>query len=125
MAHLVVLVLDNLDHYSEILEAWAATGASGITVLESTGLGRLGGVMRDDMPLMPSLRDLVANRELHHRTLFTVVEDEALVEQLITSTQRILGDLSQENTGLLFVVPLSRVVGAKRRAARGPSEGSG
>jgi nitrogen regulatory protein PII len=125
MAHLVVLVLDNLEHYSEILEAWEATGVSGITVLESTGLGRLRGAARDDMPLLPSLRDLVSHRELHHRTLFTVVEHETMAEQLIAATKAIIGDLSRENTGLLFVLPLSRVLGLKSRGARGPSEDSG
>jgi hypothetical protein len=62
MAHLVVFVLDNLEQCSAVLEAWEEAGALGVTILESTGLRRLRGVMRDDLPLLPSLRDLLVAR---------------------------------------------------------------
>ncbi len=115
MAHLVVFVLDNLDQCPDVLEAWEAAGASGITILESTGLRRLRGILRDDLPLMPSLRDLLVSQELHHRTLFTVVEDEATVERVIAATKQVIGDFTRHHTGLLFVVPVSRVLGLDKR----------
>ncbi|MGC8839119.1 MAG: hypothetical protein ACP5UM_11955, partial [Anaerolineae bacterium] len=70
MAHVLVLVLENLRQCQDILRAWEEAGAPGVTVLESTGLARLRGVLRDDLPLMPSLRDVLSAREMHHRTLF-------------------------------------------------------
>jgi nitrogen regulatory protein PII len=114
MAHLVVFVLDNLEQCSSILEAWDESGVPGVTILESTGLGRLRGVLRDDIPLFPSLRDLLASRELHHRTLFAVVEDEATVDRVIAATERVIGDFTLHHTGLLFVVPVTRVLGLER-----------
>jgi len=120
MAHLVVLVLDNLEQCSAILEAWEEAGVPGATILESTGLRRLRGVLRDDLPLLPSLRDLLASQELRHRTLFTVVEDEATVQRIIAATERIIGDFTRDNTGLLFVVPVSRVLGLEKRRAKQP-----
>ncbi len=116
MAHLVVFVLDNLEQYSAILEAWEEAGAPGVTILESTGLRRLRGAMRDDLPLLPSLRDVLASQELRHRTLFTVVADEALVERIVAATEQVVGDFSQHRTGLLFVVPVTRVLGLEKRA---------
>ncbi len=115
MAHLVVFVLDNLDQCLDVLEALEASGASCITILESTCLRRLRGILRDDLPLMPSLRDLLASQELHHRTLFTVVEDEATVERVIAATKQVVGDFTRHHTGLLFVVPVSRVLGLDKR----------
>jgi nitrogen regulatory protein PII len=114
MAHLVVFVLDNLEQCPAILDAWEEAGAPGITILESTGLGRLRHILRDDLPLMPSLRDLLASRELHHRTLFTVIEDEATVERVIAATERVIGDLTCHHTGFLFVVPVTRVLGLRK-----------
>ncbi|MBI5956839.1 MAG: hypothetical protein HY871_07535 [Chloroflexi bacterium] len=55
---------------------------------------------------------------MQHNTLFSVVDDEAVIERTIAATQRIVGDLSQPNTGILFVLPVSRVVGGQRGRAR-------
>lgn len=120
MAHLLVFVLDSLEQCPDVLEAWEEAGVSGVTILESTGLGRLRDAMRDDLPLLPSLRDLLASRELHHRTLFTVIEDEATLERIIAATERVIGDFTRHHTGLLFVVPVTRVLGLDRRDAEGP-----
>jgi len=73
------------------------------------------GAIRDDLPLLPSLRDLMAGREWHHRTLFTVVADEETLERAIAATQRIVGDLNNPNTGLLFVLPVDLVLGLQKR----------
>jgi nitrogen regulatory protein PII len=115
MAHLVVLVLDRPEQYPSVLEAWEEAGITGLTILESTGLGRVRGVMRDDMPLLPSLRDVLAAQELHHRTLFSVIEDDATVERVISATERIVGGFDRRHTGLLFVVPVSQVFGLEKR----------
>lgn len=114
MAHLVVFVLSNLEQCPAVLDAWEQAGVPGVTILESTGLGRLRGVMRDDLPLLPSLADLLARQELRHRTLFAVVPDEAAVEQVIAATEQIVGDLSRHHAGFFFVVPVSRVLGLEK-----------
>jgi hypothetical protein len=119
MAHLLVFVLDNLEQCADVLNAWEGAGVSGITILESTGLscGRQG--IRDDFPLLPSLRSLLAGREMHHRTPFSVIEGEAILEQAIEATQRVVGDLSQPYTGLPFVVPVGRALGLKKNNVQG------
>jgi hypothetical protein len=38
---MILLVLDNREQCPSVLDAWEAAGASGITILESTGLGRV------------------------------------------------------------------------------------
>jgi len=110
---LVVLVVDCVEMCPALLEAWEKAGAGGITIVESVGLGRLQ-AMRDDLPLMPSLRDLLSTREEYHRTLFSVVPDEHTVDRVIAATERVLGDLNRPNSGFLFVVPVSRAVGLRQ-----------
>lgn len=117
MHYMVILVIDDSDQCPDVMEAWIAAGAPGITILESTGFGRMGrelGLM-DNTPLMPSLRQLFAAREQPHRTIFSVVEGDTAVDALIDASQRVLGDLSLPHTGVLFAVPLARVVGGLRR----------
>jgi nitrogen regulatory protein PII len=112
MAFLVVLILDDVDQCHPLLDAWEAAGARGVTMLESSGIGRVRRAhMRDDIPLLPSLQRFFQSEERHHRTLFSVVESEEQAQKLIDAAQSVVGDFSQPNTGLVFVIPLQQVVG--------------
>jgi nitrogen regulatory protein PII len=42
-----------------------------------------------------------------------VVDSEEKVDQLIEATQKIIGDLNNAHNGVLFVLPVSRVVGLR------------
>ncbi len=115
MPSLVVFVLDNPEYMEDVLQAWQDAGSAGATVLPSTGLNRVGRLFgSDDIPLLPSIRDLAEHcEECVHYTIFSVVQDEAIVDKVIAATERIVGDLAQPGTGILFVVPVSRVVGGQ------------
>ena len=115
MAYLVVLILDDGDKRNAILDAWESAGVKGITILGSTGIGRVRRAgLRDDLPLMPSLQDLLYGETSHHHTLFSVVESQEQVDALVKTTRSIIGDLSQPDTGLLFIVPVLQVYGLQK-----------
>jgi nitrogen regulatory protein PII len=109
--------MDRVEQCNDLLEAWEQAGAPGITIVESTGLQRLRRAMRDDLPLLPSLRNLLSSQELHHRTIFTVIEDEETVQRVVEATRSCVGDFSNPHGGLLFVVPVSQVYGLHKRQA--------
>lgn len=120
MAYLVVLVLDDPDRSDALLTAWEQAGARGVTILESSGIGRArNAALKEEMPLMPSLRNLMRGREEHHRTFFSVVESEAQVEALAAAAQQVAGDFSQPHSGLLFALPLSQVYGLAKAPPTG------
>ncbi len=121
MAHVLVLVLENLRLCQDVLRAWEEAGAPGATILESIGMAHLRGVLRDDLPLMPSLRDVLSSRELHHRTLFTVIEDETVLKRVVEATERVVGDFNEPHTGILFAMPVAFGRGLRKRSP-GPSE---
>jgi nitrogen regulatory protein PII len=115
MFQLVVLVLDDPEQCRDVLDAWEAAGAPGVTILDSSGLGRVRrATLRDDLPLMPSLSDLLQRDEDHHRTLFTLIMDPSLIEVIVEATQAVIGDLDSKDTGLLFVVPVNQVYGLRK-----------
>lgn len=119
MYHMVILVVNNLEQCPDVLDAWEAAEVPGITILESTGMGNIRQAgLRDDVPLMPNLSDLFRSKEHRHRTLFTVVEGEEKVDEIIAISRKILGDLDQPDNGVLFVLPVSRVVGLHGAQAR-------
>lgn len=112
MAYLVVLVIDDPDDCSPVLESWEAVGVTGVTILESTGLGRMKRAgLRDDLPLMPSVRDLFQSKEVHHRTLLSVVENQETVDKMVVVAKQIMGDLERGHTGIMFVLPVLQVFG--------------
>ena len=116
MSYLVVFVLDDPERCRDILDAWEAAGAPGVTILDSSGLGRVRQAgIRDDLPLMPSLGDLFRRQEARHRTLFSVVKDQSQVDAIAEATQAVIGELDRAHTGFLFVVPVSQVFGLDRR----------
>ena len=114
--YLVLMVLNNPDRLEELLIAWEENGVQGATVLFSTGLGRIRQMdaWRDDMPLMPSLRDFYEIPENMNRTIFTVVDNEAQVDALVAATQEVVGELDEQGTGLLLVLPVARAYGVSK-----------
>ena len=118
MSHqIVVVILYDPLKLADLLDAWENAGASGVTVLYSTGIGRLNSAkgLRDDLPLMPSLDDFYPDPAHIGRTLFSVTDDEQTVQKLIEATREVLGDLSQHRTGLLMVLPTVYVEGFIKR----------
>ncbi len=111
MASLLILVIDNLEQFPDLLKAWEEIGVPGITVLESLGSRRAEEGLRDDWPLLISLRAVLERQEMHNRTMFAVIDEEAILEKAIQSAQNIVGDFSQPHTGILFTVPVDRALG--------------
>ncbi len=116
MYSMVIFVLNDVDYCPNLLEAWEDAGVVGITILESSGLGRVRNAgMRDDIPLMPSLSNLFKNIETQHRTIFTIVDNEDEIERIVKATESVVGDLEQSHTGFLFVLPVSHVYGRSKK----------
>lgn len=115
--NLVLFVLNDPDKLESVLDAWEEVGVGGVTILHSSGLGKLRqNLFRDDLPLILSLSDLMEHDEVLHRTLFSVVEDMDLVEKLVAATQRVIGDLENPETGLLVVLPVAKVYGLNKKS---------
>ncbi len=110
--YLILFVLNDPDKLRELLDAWEEAGTGGATVLVSTGMQRMrNGAIRDDIPLMPGLDDLYKRIEEHHRTLFTIVENDKVLKKIVEATKNVVGDLNQPNTGILVVLPTVQVYG--------------
>lgn len=120
MYYMVLAIINRLEMCPSVLDAWEELEVPGITILDSTGLGTMkASGIRDDIPLMPSLSDLFRSKEHRHRTIFTVVDSEELVDEIVATTERVIGNMDQPHNGVLFVLPVHRAVGlrgAKERA---------
>ncbi len=112
MKQMIIFVLNDLDKSADLLEAWEAAGARGITCINTTGLGNLRNTAEiADIPFYLSLADILKSKQHHHCTFFTVVDSENLLEKLIEVAQDVTGGLDAPNTGILFTIPVSSVYG--------------
>jgi len=109
---LIVLVVNDPYHCKNLLKSWKEAGVPGATIIESIGLQRaLKGIIRDNLPLMPTLEDIETGEESRNRTIFSVVRDQETVNRVKAATEACLGPLEKENTGFMFVIPVSEAYG--------------
>ena len=113
----VLFVLNDPDKMEPVLDAWETVGVGGVTIMHSSGLGRLRkNLFNDDIPLIPSISVFMEHLEEMHRTLFSVVSSMEIVDQLVKVTQAVIGDLENPETGLLVVPPVERVYGLHKKS---------
>ena len=112
MSYMVLLVIDDVEHGPAVLDAWEEAGVKGVTIMRSSGLGRIRQAgLRDDLPLMPGLDDLLESEEHPNNTFISVVDSQELVDKMVAIAQDILGDMNGSNTGFLCVLPVNQVYG--------------
>ncbi len=109
--HMILFVLDNPDFLDDVLDAWEEIGVTGVTIIESTGISRYRRAKQIGTPLMAGLNRVMTSREEGHLTLLTIVMEENKVQQCIDAAERIVGNLSEPNTGVLAAWPLAVVKG--------------
>lgn len=109
---LVILITAQTEQTLEVATAWQQAGASGVTILEGHGLHRLQEKMgiRSDLPLFPSLSELLRGKEVDTHMLVSVVPDD-LAPILSRETVAILGDLHLPGNGLILTLDVADILG--------------
>ncbi len=108
---MVLFVLHDMSKLDAVMTAWREAGAPAITILDSVGTREMDERgRRDDLPLMPTIKDLLQSDDAPRKTLFSIVEN-ATVDALVAATEEVLGVLSEAGKGILVVTELSKVVG--------------
>lgn len=103
---MILLVLDDPEQLDAVIGAWETVGVRGVTMLESTGLGRL------RQSRVPARYYFQSSRaEEGHLTLLAVVPDETSVRSCLRVTEEITGDLNEPNTGIFTAWPLAEAKG--------------
>lgn len=106
---LLVLFLNKVEKLEEVLEGYVEIGITGATVLDSVGMGH---ILCEEVPIFAGLRFMFAGAKPHNKTIISVIKDEK-EEEAIRVLKKILGELSQPGTGIVFTFSLDRVEGLK------------
>ena len=104
---LLVAVINDPEKLDEILSGFLELGVTGATVVNSEGMGRL---LSHDIPIFAGLQTLISGSRPQNRMIFSVVP-ALLVDPVLELLQEICGNLASPATGIVFVLPVDRVVG--------------
>lgn len=110
---LLMYVLSHVEQLQTLLKEFNTAGIAGATIIDSSGMGRELSE-RDEFSIFGSMRALIDQNNKTTKTLFMVVEDDDVkkVEQVI---EKVIGDLSKPDQGILFTLPLDYVKGYKKK----------
>ena len=104
------LILNKTEKLNDVLEAYVKVGIKGATVVDSQGMGSA--LSESNLPMFGGfLRTVLDNNRPFNKVIFSVVKDEDVLNDAIAAVEDILGDMSKPGVGLMFVMPVDRVVG--------------
>jgi nitrogen regulatory protein P-II 1 len=108
--YMLVMVVDDVAHLPEVLEAWISAGVKGVTVLESTGVNRV--LKRTQARAMfMGFSQLFGETPVGHNTLFAIIDSLDVAEAAVAATEDVIGDLTQPHTGIIVALPVARAWG--------------
>lgn len=105
---LLIAVINEEEKLDAILSGLVELGVTGATIINSEGMGR---VLAHDIPIFAGLDALITRSRPQNQTIFSVIREEDKVDAVIALLQEICGDFENPATGIVFTVPVSRVVG--------------
>ncbi len=112
---LLVAVINQEERLEEVLAGFLEIGVTGATVVNSEGMGRL---LANEVPIFAGLQALASRTRPRNQMVFSIMED-AKVERALEMLQEIVGDFDVPATGIVFTLPVGRVLGLKHELGEG------
>jgi hypothetical protein len=122
MTTLLMVILHDLTHMPEILEAWKRIGVPGVTILHSIGGFQASELVRKNG--LGGFLKMFEEVRSPQRTLFSLVDDQALLDQAISEADRVVKGFDRPQSGILFTLPIGQVLGLQKwNSVKGSQEG--
>jgi hypothetical protein len=104
------VVLNGIDYMEDILSGFIENEISGATILDSQGMGSaIANSNNEDMPLFSKFRMLIGDSHPYSKTIFTVLENEMMVDKAVSVVQEVLSDINDSGIGFMFTIPVAKV----------------
>jgi nitrogen regulatory protein P-II 1 len=106
--HLLICVVSSTSKVNEIVNGFVGIGVTGATVIDTHGMAE---IAAEQVPVFAGFRQLIQGDRRANRTIFSVIDDDETLEQAMKLVEESCGNLDEPATGIMFVVPVSRVKG--------------
>jgi nitrogen regulatory protein PII len=107
---LLVFICNQPDKLEEILEGFVEIGVTGATIIDTVGMGRL---LSSEVPIFAGFRSMFRGAAATNKTIMSVIEDPAKVEEAYEIIEEAVGSLSDPGAGIAFTIPIENVRGLK------------
>lgn len=98
-----MFVLNKEELLDEVLAAYVEAGIGGATIIDSEGMGRF---LTYEVPLFSDFKQFMKGNKPYNKTIFSVVQNEALIPRLEKLLDKVCGGLDEPGTGIFFTVPI-------------------
>ncbi len=117
---LIMLITAQVEKGLDVAQSWQEAGAPGVTILRSYGLYSLQKAIQHgdvELPRMVSsvaaaMAHIIDSVEQNGEILLSIV-DADMVDQLVEAASKVLGDLTEPDSGLLLVIDVERAIGVR------------
>lgn len=104
---LLVIVLNKPEYLEKTLTSLVELGIIGATIFESEGMGHY---LAYEVPIFAGLRQFIENGKHYSKTIFAIIENKKIVDELLRLLQEEEIDFTHEGTGILFTVPVGTAI---------------
>lgn len=103
------VVLNDTDLLNDVLAGFVDVGVNGATILDSQGMANII-VQSDKKPifLYGHLKTIMQEALPYNKTIFTVLENQELVDKAVAVVQNIIGDVPKPGVGFMFSLPITK-----------------
>lgn len=105
---LLICIINQEEKLDKIMLGFLDLGVTGATVIKSEGMGKL---LTQDVPIIAGLQTLMSRSRPQNVTILSLIESREKLEAAVNLIEEVCGDLREPSTGILFTVPISKVVG--------------
>ncbi|HZJ83049.1 MAG TPA: P-II family nitrogen regulator [Clostridia bacterium] len=110
--HALFFVLNETEYLDDVLAALVHVGVKGATILDSQGMGSALIHNQDkDIPVFGFLKSFLETSHPYNKTIFSILETEELVDEVVAAIKEVVGDINQPGIGMVFTVPVGRIYG--------------
>lgn len=113
---ILFLVLNKTEYLDSILTEFVNVGIKGATIIDSQGMASaLIEHHHNEIPFLGSLRNFINSSRPYNKTIFTVVDDDELVDKAVEAVNKVIGDISKPGFGVMFTVPVGKIYHLPKR----------
>jgi len=105
------IVLNKVEFLEDILTEFVKIGIRGATILDSQGMASALVSNKSQIPILGTLRAIVDNFHPYNKTIFTILENDEIVQKTMKLVNDVVGDMDSPGTGVMFTMPIGNIYG--------------
>lgn len=120
MLTLLIVLLHDTSYLPNLLKAWRDIGVPGVTIMESVGGFQAEKILKRSG--LSALLNLFDQNTEKQRFIFSLIENQNVLDQAISEADRVVGGFDRPNSGILFTVPIGQTLGLIKRREKTEEE---